>query len=80
MDSTETGTAERREGNLQRSETVAFRTTKVGKRLIAAAAGKRDELPSDWLRREVAHGLQRDLGFRVGVQPDPPAPSEESVS
>ena len=46
------------------SATVAFRTSSTNRLLIAAAAAKRGEIASEWLRRTVASALQNQLGLQ----------------
>lgn len=44
-----------------RSVTIAFRTSEQVKHLVRAAAARRDEFPSEWLRRAVRAALQDEL-------------------
>ena len=45
------------------SATIAFRTSSTNRLLIAAAAAKRGELASEWLRRITASALRNELGL-----------------
>jgi uncharacterized protein (DUF1778 family) len=51
----------------RRKATVAFRTTRWRKRLVQAAAERRDVLPSDYLREVVDEALQQEFGQTSGT-------------
>lgn len=58
-----------------RSVTIAFRTSEHIKHLVRAAAARRDEFPSEWLRRAVRDQLEREHGSAVEPQ-SPSGPGE----
>lgn len=53
-----------------RSETIAFRSSREVKALVRAAASRHEVLPSDWLRARIEQALVDELGpDRLGREP-----------